>query len=659
MMKQLPRGMGKELCSSNLIQGAVGDCWFLGALAMVATRPDLLYNLILEHNWEHGVYEFRFFKDDQWTTVVVDDFLPVTEWGELLLARSAIKGELWIPMLEKAYAKLHGHYQCLNGGSIQYALVDLTGGVVDRINCQKQNGQDMVKQNLLLHKLRQCKAEGWLAGCTFLPSTAKIPDYGLQSTGDLGLIGGHFYTILDIRQVPGGIWLIRVRNPWGQTEWKGTWSDGSSEWSPEILDALNYQFGDDGTFWMSLEDFHKTVSEVNICRTYRLTRGEPFYLVSDTAGRWEGPCACGQGSLKNPQYIITAEQDTSCFVSVMQNDIMYLEQNCNNLDYKEKCLGFWILKCPDGLRCQSKAIYKSMMASPRTNFIRGRSIGKEIALRAGVKYIIMPCQMTAGVEAVYRIYFWSPSPLFMLKTDVYGTQYNWIQSLMWPKPRLDVPMDSMFTFDYGFRGQVFELSHDDGGRDEVMMADEDNEENKEAESLHEMHTQKRDHIVKLLARVTPAVWYINDPVNLNRIHEAVVMIEEWATQILGEPTLNKLAHTQPQSTNSRALTTTSRTSANDSTSSKAPQLVHKIANDVSNALIFDEEIQTLFDMYDKDGSGFITKGEFKELYKHLDHFGSEEPGRKVDDILAEYNMLGDDRVSYEEFAIVVLGLAKR
>jgi len=42
--------------------GGLGDCWFLGALAVVATRIDLIKQLIITVRPEHGFYQFRFYK---------------------------------------------------------------------------------------------------------------------------------------------------------------------------------------------------------------------------------------------------------------------------------------------------------------------------------------------------------------------------------------------------------------------------------------------------------------------------------------------------------------------------------------------------------------------------------------------------------------------
>jgi hypothetical protein len=46
----------------DVIQGQLGDCWFLGALAVVATRMDLIKENCVSAHPEHGFYQFRFYK---------------------------------------------------------------------------------------------------------------------------------------------------------------------------------------------------------------------------------------------------------------------------------------------------------------------------------------------------------------------------------------------------------------------------------------------------------------------------------------------------------------------------------------------------------------------------------------------------------------------
>lgn len=47
----------------------------------------------------------------------------------LHFARSGTAGETWVPLIEKAYAKLHGDFAALDGGWTSEAIEDLTGYV--------------------------------------------------------------------------------------------------------------------------------------------------------------------------------------------------------------------------------------------------------------------------------------------------------------------------------------------------------------------------------------------------------------------------------------------------------------------------------------------------------------------------------------------------
>ena len=65
----------------------------------------------------------------QWCDVVIDDKLPVDEHGRLIYGHNnEEKNEMFVPLLEKAYAKLYGNYDALDGGNSVDALIDMTGG---------------------------------------------------------------------------------------------------------------------------------------------------------------------------------------------------------------------------------------------------------------------------------------------------------------------------------------------------------------------------------------------------------------------------------------------------------------------------------------------------------------------------------------------------
>ena len=55
--------------------------------------------------------------------------------------------------------------------------------------------------------------------------------------------------------------LVLVRNPWGSYEWKGDFSDNSHLWTKQakqhLKTTLNWEPSDDGTFFMTVQDFCK------------------------------------------------------------------------------------------------------------------------------------------------------------------------------------------------------------------------------------------------------------------------------------------------------------------------------------------------------------------------------------------------------------------
>ena len=92
--------------------------------------------------------------------------------------------------------------------------------------------------------------------------------------------------------------LLNIRNPWGQFEWDGAWSDTSPLWTEDMIKGFNAVLDEsDGSFWMSFEDFTGKFDSLDVCRVaswdeLRL-RGRfiRFYDVNDTdneivASKW-------------------------------------------------------------------------------------------------------------------------------------------------------------------------------------------------------------------------------------------------------------------------------------------------------------------------------------------------------------------------------------
>lgn len=242
--------------SSDIKQGQNGDCWWLAAVATIAHRRELMDKVCVVRDEEVGVYGFVFYRDGEWIPTVVDDTLYLSspdfdffgdwydstqkrsrEWRKrhqtgseaLYFAQCEDANETWLPLLEKAYAKVHGDYEAISGGFPGEAVEDMTGGVSTTVASNRVLRKDKLWKELV-------NADG-----SFVFSLSAIgTGWDVETKG--GLMLGHAYSILkateEVDEDGNKIRLVRIRNPWGQKsssgvgEWNGPWSDGSKEWTP-------------------------------------------------------------------------------------------------------------------------------------------------------------------------------------------------------------------------------------------------------------------------------------------------------------------------------------------------------------------------------------------------------------------------------------------
>ncbi|GBG28818.1 Calpain-15 [Hondaea fermentalgiana] len=184
--------------ADDVCQGRVGDCWFISALSVLAMRPDLAQRLFmsLDAKPNGGPYFVRLFIDGRWQGIAVDDQFPcwpVNEKGRQrkpgevnpnfnLSFAKPTRNLLWVPLVEKAYAKAHGSYQAIQGGWVAEGLFDLTGCPTETFRIGSMAGEE------LFQLLLSFNAANFLMGAScFSPGKGS------------GLVGGHAYGILDVR----------------------------------------------------------------------------------------------------------------------------------------------------------------------------------------------------------------------------------------------------------------------------------------------------------------------------------------------------------------------------------------------------------------------------------------------------------------------------
>ena len=221
--------------ATDVKQGALGDCYYVAALAAVAHRDPKAIEDAVKDNGD-GTYTCRFYPKVGGAPkhVDVDGELYVNASGAPKYAKSEDakepdKMELWPAILEKGYAAFKGDFDEMgNGGKVSTVLQNLYGQKTKYVPIQERTLDNLWKF------ISEAKKGSWpMVALTFgkKHEDAKALYKGIK------LYPSHAYSILDSRKENGQRY-VTLRNPWGKSE---PGNDGKN----------------DGIFELTLEDFKK------------------------------------------------------------------------------------------------------------------------------------------------------------------------------------------------------------------------------------------------------------------------------------------------------------------------------------------------------------------------------------------------------------------
>eukprot|EP00927_Polykrikos_kofoidii_P054913 TRINITY_DN49256_c0_g1_i1.p1 TRINITY_DN49256_c0_g1~~TRINITY_DN49256_c0_g1_i1.p1 ORF type:complete len:699 (-),score=114.86 TRINITY_DN49256_c0_g1_i1:293-2239(-) len=301
--------------------GAASSWWLYSACAVVAEYPAWVQSIFGQtlELVPTGKYSVRLYHPgkSEFVRVTIDDFVPTND-GKPSFAGLTAEGEIWVGLVEKAFAKLCGSYAKIGQGSNAFGMFYLCGKGVERWSqstrgrWQKSRAHWMVKGGKGFDEDpefdRSAGVEGWLPikgsnqdaehiwtivrGAVLLcyPVACSV---SMTITQNVGLQTYHAYSLISAREVSVRGRVLRMvflRNPFGRSEWCGRWSNESETWAanPAARAVLRFRPTSDGTFWMSYRDFVKYFDKIEIVPKSMPAQGCHRVKLLDLKARLDG-----------------------------------------------------------------------------------------------------------------------------------------------------------------------------------------------------------------------------------------------------------------------------------------------------------------------------------------------------------------------------------
>ena len=331
--------LGSHADFYSIRQTVVSDCSFVASLSVAAQYEKkfnrrILTSIIYPRNSKDepiynssGKYSMKLFVNGIARKVIIDDYLPVGRYNQLLCSYSSNKPEFWVSLMEKAYMKLMGGYD-FPGSNSNIDCYALTGWIPERITL-RGNDEDF-DSNGVFNRLKEGFREG---RCLITVATGELSDDECERTG---LVSTHAFAVINLAEVDG-VKLIMLKNPWSHLRWKGNYSEQDTvHWTPELQKTLNYdpklaQTIDNGIFWI---DYRSVLNFFDVF--YLNWDPELFKYTCCTHQSWNagtGPVKDAYNVGDNPQFSLNVPAGRGSIYVLLTRHITTIEDFRENKEY--------------------------------------------------------------------------------------------------------------------------------------------------------------------------------------------------------------------------------------------------------------------------------------------------------------------------------------
>ena len=155
-------------------------------LSVNTEKPERIEKLFaLDQMNDQGIFSVKMYKNGVFQEVVVDNFIPCQDGSPCF--SKANGNELWVIILEKAWAKVHGSYERIEAGLAHEVMRDLTGAPSYDVDVDEEG---------LFEKLEAYDKRNFM-----MAASAGSTEASAESLEDLGLVAQHSYGLIAAKPV--------------------------------------------------------------------------------------------------------------------------------------------------------------------------------------------------------------------------------------------------------------------------------------------------------------------------------------------------------------------------------------------------------------------------------------------------------------------------
>ena len=295
--------------SKNSIKfGKIKNINFLNIISVLIYRPEIIKRIFEIEKINENVYAIWLFIGGCWELMFLDCLFPFLGNNKKVFSFTYSENndeeiELYISLLEKAYAKLLGSYYRLLYPNPIYSLQNFTGLPFEKLplfnikSLWKKIKENINKNNFVVCNIRD-----------------------ENGTERLFYIEKYYEEPL--------LKLIKVKNGFWEFNWDGDFSFLSEKWTQELKNKLEYIYNDQEYFWITVEDFQKNFDEVI---TYKYFPN--YYYNSITINKKENfqnskNFYQNSSNLKENTILkMDLKKDTHIFLTLFQKDARICSEN--------------------------------------------------------------------------------------------------------------------------------------------------------------------------------------------------------------------------------------------------------------------------------------------------------------------------------------------